>query len=326
MTLVRSFSVHIQNEPHGSKISDIAVLDDDVIIVADSLNCVVKAFSIYGDYFFTTERFDSEAIFGQRRADENADEYFGLLTVIDKNSFAIAVPAAHGFAILTLIPEKIFVVRKIKQNTFHRYWCVCSFHSNRYLCSTNQLLDVLTSDFDPIGRLTSEFDFRKLSGISVSENGNVIVADEEKQCIVVIGRTGYILKHLHLGIPGLRGIAVDGDNIFYISSGSADLSYFSVKTGTMHVVSAKSNPERLVTPVAIRYVGNGDVIIAEEGGNVKIYHIDNYVRQISLIAKWREIRRFCWKSLPWRQLTEMIGFQGTIELLLLPLSINGNVQ
>ena len=80
MALVRSFSVHIQNEPHGSKVSDIAGLDDGVIIVADSLNYVVKAFSIYGDYIFSTERFAADEMFGHRRADENADEYFGLLS------------------------------------------------------------------------------------------------------------------------------------------------------------------------------------------------------------------------------------------------------
>ncbi|XP_041373782.1 uncharacterized protein LOC121386835 [Gigantopelta aegis] len=327
MTLVRNFPFghDIPNEPQGNKITDVVVLDDDVILVADSSTRVIKAFSLHGDYISSSERFDAEGMFGPDIADENVEEFFGLMTAIDKSNFAVAVPGAKGFAILMLTPEKMFVVRKAVRNTFHRYWGVHRYHGNRYLCSTDRLFDVMTTDLEPIGRLTSEFDFRKLSCIAVSENGNVVVADQEKQCIVVVGKTGYLLRQVHLGIPGLRGIALDGDNIFYLSSENTDLSYFSLKTGTIHVVSAKSNPEKLDNPIAIRYLGNGDVIIAEEGGNIKIYHLDNYSPAVSWF-KWRDIRRFCWKSLPWRQITEVIGFQGMMELLLLPVSNNGKCQ
>ncbi|XP_041373831.1 uncharacterized protein LOC121386868 [Gigantopelta aegis] len=274
MTFLKKFSIQTEDdEDDNCDVKNVIVLDIGVIIIADVKNAI-KAFNMEGKYL------DSVT--------PNNMRCFGL-TVTGHNGFAATLNSTVNagreetklkkIGFYELVAPKSdqqqkMVLKEIQTvDTHSRYMAIAVLPNKKLIGGTKGAVNLMTSEGDAIGPMTSEIEFRTPYHVRVTESGKIVIADSEKISISVFDRKGRVEKQLHVGRFGLRGIASTNDVILFVHRKDDFVSMISPDEEILTHIRA--NEEKLNDPQAVFLLQDGRLVIAELGV-VKIFRIDDY--------------------------------------------------
>ena len=295
MTFLKKFSVRTPDDDNDDcEVKNVIMLDVGTVIVTDIKNAI-KAFDMDGAYL--------DSIVPSTEMDGEGDVHFapscvGMrcfgLTAVSGNGFAVTLNRSDergrgdtqnkmiGFFELVFTSSGQKVRTKKLVPTRRRYMTLAVLPNKKLLGGTSGGVNVMTSEGEELGLMTSEIEFKTPYHVRVTESGKVVIADSEKTSILIFDSRGRLEKHVHLGYFGLRGIAATDGAIFLVHRKQDYVLMVSPDEG--QVFRIRATEERLNDPQAVFLDRRGLLLIAEMN-KVKIFTIDDYEKIVNR-AEW----------------------------------------